>query len=55
MKKEKLEEAIKKISSLADIDTFEDMLFSLNHFEIITYKEYITLLDTLYEQKEQLL
>lgn len=55
MKKEKLEEAIKKISSLADIDTFENMLFDLSRFEIITYKEYVTLLDTLYEQKEQIL
>lgn len=53
--KKKLEKAIKKINLLADIDTFEQMLFDLSYFEIITYKEYITLLNTLYEQKEQIL
>lgn len=53
--KESLLKTIKKINSLAEIDTFEDMLFNLSHFEIITYKEYITLLDALYEQKEQIL
>ena len=52
--KEKLQEAIKKINSLSDIGTFENMLLDLNYFEIITYKEYITLLDTLYERKEQI-
>jgi hypothetical protein len=55
MQKKNLVETIKKINLLADIDTFENMLFDLSYFEIITYKEYITLLDILYERKEQIL
>ena len=55
MRKEVLLKYIKKINLLADIDIFEKMLFDLSYFEIITYKEYIVLLDALYEQKEQII
>lgn len=54
MEKKNLVEVIKNINSVTDIDTFEKMLFDLSYFEIISYKEYIVLLDTLYEQKEQI-
>lgn len=53
--KEKFKGNYKKINLLTDIDTFENMLFDLSYFEVITYKEYITLLDMLYERKEQIL
>jgi hypothetical protein len=52
--KKDLLKAINEINSLAEIDSFEDMLINLNHFEIISYKEYIVLLDALLEHKETL-
>ena len=55
MKNKNLVDVIKKINLLADINSFEKMLFDLSYFEIITYKEYIVLLDTLYEQKEKII
>ena len=55
MKNKNLVKVIKNINSLADIGTFEKMIFDLQYFEIITYKEYVILLDTLYERKEQIL
>lgn len=53
--KNRLMEIIKKINLIADVENFEDMLFNLSYFEVITYKEYVVLLDALYERKEQIL
>jgi hypothetical protein len=54
MEKKNILEAIEDITSIADIETFEEMLFELKNFKIITYKEYIILLDKLLEHKEQI-
>lgn len=54
MEKKNLLEVIENITSITDVETFEEMLFMLKNFEIITYKEYIILLDKLLEQKEQI-
>jgi hypothetical protein len=54
MEKKNILEAIKNITSIADIETFEELLFGLKNFNIITYKEYIILLDKLLEYKEQI-
>lgn len=54
MGKKTLLEAIKNINSISQIDVFEEMLYRLRQFEIITYNELVILLDALREQEEKI-